>query len=80
MKIGEISCYHTSLVCLSFSCSLRHDRFRAALDFVTRFLNKVAGQEDSNRMSAHGLAIVLSPNLLRNPDGDPLIFKVQVTS
>lgn len=41
-----------------------------------RFLSKVAGQEKTNKMNAKGLAVVLSPNLLRNPGGDPIIFKV----
>lgn len=46
------------------------------LDFLARFLGKVADQEKNNRMNVKGLAVVLSPNLLRNPDGDPLVFKV----
>lgn len=47
------------------------------LDFLARFLGKVADHEKKNRMNAKGLAVVLSPNLLRNPEGDPLIFKVR---
>lgn len=46
------------------------------MDFLARFLSKVADQEKKNRMNAKGLAVVLSPNLLRNPEGDPLVFKV----
>ncbi|CAM9204684.1 unnamed protein product, partial [Scytosiphon promiscuus] len=48
----------------------------ATLDFLVRFLSKVAHQEKTNRMNAKGLAVVLSPNLLRNPQGDPMVFKV----
>eukprot|EP00903_Cladosiphon_okamuranus_P009901 g9403.t1 len=50
------------------------------LDFLARFLSKVADQEKNNRMNAKGLAVVLSPNLLRNPEGDPLIFKANATA
>ncbi|CAN0031685.1 unnamed protein product [Ectocarpus sp. 12 AP-2014] len=49
----------------------------ATLDFLARFFSKVADQEKTNRMNAKGLAVVLSPNLLRNPEGDPLVFKVR---
>lgn len=52
--------------------------FSATLDFLARFLGKVAAQEKTNRMNAKGLAVVLSPNLLRNPEGDPLVFKVRI--
>jgi len=52
--------------------------FSATLDFLARFLSKVAGQEKTNRMNAKGLAVVLSPNLLRNPEGNPLVFKVSM--
>eukprot|EP00752_Nemacystus_decipiens_P016552 g14794.t1 len=45
------------------------------LDFLARFLRKVADHEKKNKMNAKGLAVVLSPNLLRNPEGDPQTFK-----
>ncbi|CAM9188967.1 unnamed protein product, partial [Hapterophycus canaliculatus] len=48
----------------------------ATLDFLVRFLGKIADQEKTNRMNAKSLAVVLSPNLLRNPEGDPMVFKV----
>lgn len=53
------------------------ERYSATLDFLARFFSKVADQEKTNRMNAKGLAVVLSPNLLRNPEGDPLVFKVR---
>lgn len=58
---------------LATGCKIRCS---VTLDFLARFLSKVADQEKKNRMNAKGLAVVLSPNLLRNPEGDPLIFKV----
>lgn len=50
----------------------------ATLDFLARFLSKVADQQKINRMNAKGLAVVLSPNVLRNPEGDPHVFKVRM--
>ena len=55
-------------------------RGSVTLDFLARFLSKVADQEKKNRMNAKSLAVVLSPNLLRNPEGDPQVFKVRATT
>lgn len=53
---------------------------RATLEFLARFLSKVAAHEDANRMGSQGLALVLSPNLLRNPGENALVFQVKKLS
>mmetsp|Transcript_6081 Transcript_6081/g.23652 ORF Transcript_6081/g.23652 Transcript_6081/m.23652 type:complete len:138 (+) Transcript_6081:444-857(+) len=47
---------------------------RATLRFLCTFLREIAKMREVNMMDSHNIALVIAPNILRNPSNDALLF------